>query len=327
MSRYSNQMNIPLPLAVFLATDDYDYDPTAISATALMRPIRQLVLTKRVNPEDNPIDIAGLVSSRMGSAIHAAIEKAWLNPKQALKALGMPTKLADNVMINPSKPMLELNPNAIPVYMEQRAYKQVGKYKVSGKFDFVAEGRVQDFKSTSVWGYLNQTNVVKYSLQGSLYRWLNPDIIHKDDMVVNYIFTDWSAADAKQKPEYPQARVLTQRIPLISVEETQAYVEAKLKQIEKYQDAKESEIPYCTDEDLWRKETVWKYYKHKDKTDGRSTKNFDNSADAYARLADDGYSGIVVEVKGQVVACRYCNAFSVCTQKDNYLLSGDLVLN
>lgn len=320
-------MNIPLPLAVFLATDDYDYDPTAISATALMKPIRQLVLTKRVNPEDNPIDIAGLVSSRMGSAIHAAIEKAWLNPKQALKALGMPAKLADNVIINPSKPMLELNPNAIPVYMEQRAYRQVGDYRVSGKFDFVAEGRVQDFKSTSVYSYLNQTNATKYALQGSLYRWLNPDIIHKDDMVVNYIFTDWSAADAKQKPEYPQARVLTQRIHLISVEETQAYVEAKLKQIEKYKDAKEEDIPYCTDEDLWRKETVWKYYKHKDKTGGRSTKNFDSSADAYARLAEDGYTGIVVEVKGQVVACRYCNAFSVCTQKDNYLLSGDLVLN
>lgn len=327
MSRYSNQMNIPLPLAVFLATDDYDYDPTAISATALMKPIRQLILTKRVNPEDNPIDIAGLVSSRMGSAIHAAIEKAWLTPKNALKALGMSAKLIENVVINPSKPLLKLNPNAIPIYMEQRAYKQVGEYKVSGKFDFVAEGRVQDFKSTSVYSYLNQTNATKYSLQGSLYRWLNPDIIHKDDMVVNYIFTDWSAADAKQKPEYPQARVLTQRIPLISVEDTQAFVEAKLKQIEKYKDAKESDIPYCTDEDLWRKATVWKYYKHKDKTDGRSTKNFDNSADAYARLADDGYTGIVVEVKGQVVACRYCNAFSVCTQKDNYLLSGDLVLN
>ena len=54
-------------------------------------------------------------------------------------------------MINPSKPMLEFNPDAIPVYMEQRAYKQVGKYKVSGKFDFVAEGRVQDFKSTGVF--------------------------------------------------------------------------------------------------------------------------------------------------------------------------------
>ena len=371
MSRYSNQMNIPLPLAVFLATDDYDYDPTAISATALMKPIRQLVLTKRVNPEDNPIDIAGLVSSRMGSAIHTAIENAWLKgskqtnywkslvdadednptfkqkfkellaigldtlgvppPTQALRALGYSNALLKRIVVNPSDNLLRfmrfIGIDPIPVYMEQRAYKQVGKYKVSGKFDFVAEGRVQDFKSTSVYSYLNQTNVTKYSLQGSLYRWLNPDIIHKDDMVVNYIFTDWSAADAKQKPEYPQARVLTQRIPLISVEETQAYVEAKLKQIEKYQDAKESEIPYCTDEDLWRKATVWKYYKHKDKTDGRSTKNFDNSADAYARLADDGYTGIVIEVKGQVVACRYCNAFSVCTQKDNYLLSGDLVLN
>ena len=73
MSRYSNQMNIPLPLDVFLATDDYDYDPTAISATALLSPIRQTVSTKRVNPEDNPIDIAGLVLSRMGSAIHAAV--------------------------------------------------------------------------------------------------------------------------------------------------------------------------------------------------------------------------------------------------------------
>jgi hypothetical protein len=169
MSRYSNQMNIPLPLAVFLATDDYDYDPTAISATALMKPIRQLILTKRVNPEDNPIDISGLVSSRMGSAIHAAIEKAWLTPKNALKALGLPEKIANNIVINPSKEMLEFNPDAIPVYMEQRAYRQVGKHKVSGKFDFVAEGRVQDFKSTSVYSYLNQTNVAKYALQGSIY--------------------------------------------------------------------------------------------------------------------------------------------------------------
>jgi hypothetical protein len=146
-------------------------------------------------------------------------------------------------------------------------------------------------------------------------------------MVVNYIFTDWSAADAKQRPEYPQARVLTQRIPLLNINHTNAYIEAKLNQLDTYKDAPEESIPYCTDEDLWRKETVWKYYKNKDKTDGRSTKNFDSSADAYVRLADDGYTGIVIEVKGQVVACRYCNAFSVCTQKDDYLSSGDLVLN
>ena len=166
-----------------------------------------------------------------------------------------------------------------------------------------------------------------YALQGSLYRWLNPNIIKKDHINIQYIFTDWSAADAKQKPEYPQARVLTQRIPLISLEETQQYVESKLTQYTQYRDAPESEIPYCTDEDLWRKETVWKYYKDPSKIEGRSTKNFTTSAEAFARLAQEGSVGIVKEVKGGVVACRYCSAFPVCTQKDTYILSGELTLS
>lgn len=322
--KYTNQFNIPLPLAVFLATDDYDYEPNVISATSLLKPVRQLVLSKRVNPSEALVDISGLVSARMGTAIHTAIERAWLNPKAAIKALGYPDKIAHNILINPDKTSLDLNPDAIPVYMEQRAYKQVGKYKVSGKFDFVAEGRVQDFKSTSVYSYLNQTNKSKYALQGSIYRWLNQDIINKDDMCINYIFTDWSAADAKQKPDYPQARVHVQRIPLISIEDTQQYVEAKLKQYEMYKDAPGEEIPFCSDEDLWRKETVWKYYKDPSKTDGRSTKNFDNSADAYTRLTQDGGIGVVIEVKGDVIACKYCPAFTVCTQKDIYLASGEL---
>ena len=325
--RYTNQFNISLPLAVFLATDDYDYEPNVISATSLMRPTRQLVLSKRVPAGEALVDISSLVSARMGSAIHSAIEKAWLNPQDAIKALGFPSKIVNNILINPAPEQLKDKPDAIPVYMEQRAYKQIGQYKVSGKFDFVAEDTVHDFKSTSVYSYLNQTNKDKYTLQGSLYRWLNPNIIKKDHINIQYIFTDWSAADAKQKPEYPQARVLTQRIPLISVEETQQYVESKLKQYEQYRDAPESEIPYCTDEDLWRKETVWKYYKDPSKIEGRSTKNFTTSAEAFARLAQDGSVGIVKEVKGGVVACRYCSAFPVCTQKDTYILSGELTLS
>lgn len=323
--RYSNQFNIPLPLAVFLATDDYDFEPNVISATSLMKSTRQLVLSKRVKPSESMIDIAGLVSSRMGSAIHAAIEKAWLNPREAILALGYPSKIADNVLINPTPQALEANPKAIPVYMEQRAYKQVGQYRVSGKFDFVAEGRVQDFKSTSVYGYLNQTNAEKYSLQGSIYRWLNQDIISKPDMTINYIFTDWSAADAKQNPDYPQARVHVQRIPLLSIKDTENYVVGQLRQLDMYKDSDETELPLCNDKDLWRKATVWKYFKNPAKTE-RSTKNFDNANDAYARLYADGDMGIVKEIKGGVVACRYCNAFDLCTQKDAYLASGELTL-
>ena len=64
--RYTNQFNISLPLAVFLATDDYDYEPNVISVTSLLKPVRQLVLSKRVKPDEALVDISGLVSARMG---------------------------------------------------------------------------------------------------------------------------------------------------------------------------------------------------------------------------------------------------------------------
>lgn len=326
MTQYTNQLQVPLALAVFLATDDYDYEANVISATSLMKPLRQMVLSKRINPNEAAMDISSLVSSRMGSAIHAAIEKAWMNPEAALKALGYPDKVSKNIKVNPS-PEQARETNCIPVYMEQRAYKELLGFKVSGKFDFVAEGRVQDFKSTSVYTYLNQTNKDKYILQGSIYRWLNQDIITKDDMLIHYIFTDWSKAEALRNKDYPQSRVLSQRFQLLSLAETEHYVKTKLMQFRQHLETAETELPPCSDQDLWRKPDTFKYYKDANKTDGRSTKNFDNKHDALLRLAEDGHVGIVKEVKGQVIACRYCPAFDLCTQKDRYLASGELILN
>lgn len=327
MAQYTNQLQIPLALAVFLASDDYDYETGVISATSLIKPVRQLILPKRMKPEEIVIDISSLVSSRMGSSIHSGIEKAWNDPVPALKALGYPKKVWENILINPTKEVLARTPNAIPVYMEQRAYKEILGFKVSGKYDFVAEGKVQDFKSTSVYTYMNQTNVEKYILQGSIYRWLNPEIITEDTMMIHYIFTDWSKASALQNKDYPQSRVLTQRLKLLSVQETEQYILNKLTEYKHHLNSPENEIPHCSEEDLWRKESVWKYYKDPSKMTGRSTKNFDNRHDAYIRLAEDGNVGIVVEVRGQVNACKYCAAFNICTQKDEYLKSGDLVLN
>jgi hypothetical protein len=36
--------------------------------------------------------------------------------------------------------------------------------------------------------------------------------------------------------------------------------------------------------------------------------------------------GEVKEVPGEIVACKYCDAFTVCTQKDKYIASGELKL-
>ncbi|WP_395147185.1 hypothetical protein ACF3N0_00295 [Moraxella atlantae] len=317
---YTNTSNIPLPLAVFLATDSYDHQPNTISATSLLKPVRQLILSSRTTSEDLLIDISSMVSSRMGTAIHTAIEQAWTNPSKALKRLGYSDDVINRIKINPT----EVKDNDIPIYMEQRSFKEIDGYTISGKYDFVAEGRVQDFKSTSVYTYLNQTNADKYVLQGSIYRWLNPDIITKDILDIHYIFTDWNKKDSLTNKDYPPNRVHTQKFKLKSISETEAWVKNKLSELKKYELVSEDQLPLCTDEDLWRKPTIYKYYKNP--KSARSTKNFNNLHEAMDRLTQDGSVGEVKEIKGQVAACKYCPAFSICTQKDMLIEKGELIL-
>ena len=111
----------------------------------------------------------------------------------------------------------------------------------------------------------------------------------------------------------------------MSLEDTEAYIAGKLTQLNNHKETPEPDIPKCTDEELWRKPAKWKYYKDPNKTK-RSTKNFDNPGDAHAYRQSNGSFGIVVETPGEVVACKYCPAFPVCTQKDEYLANGTLKL-
>lgn len=324
MTRYSNVSSVPLSLAVFLATDHYDHndDPNTISATTLIKPVRQIVLSARVPESENVVDLVSMVSSRMGTAIHDGIERAWKeHHATALSALGLPKRVISQIRINP-KPE-ELQDGIIPIYMEQRSSRKVEKYTISGKYDFVGDGRLEDFKSTSVYTAINHTNDEKYSWQGSIYRWLNPKIITQDEMAIQFIFTDWSAAKARADANYPQKRIQQRIIPLKSYQETDAYVLRKIRDIERYWHADEKDIPLCTDEDLWRTTPEFKYYKNPTKMT-RSTKNFETYQEAHQRFMEDGQVGVVVEKPGKVTACKYCAAFSVCTQKDTLVASGDL---
>lgn len=335
MQRYTNVGEVPLALAVFLATDNYDYspDPNEISATTLIKPLRQTILAARVPPSDALVSLPDLVKNRMGQAIHDSIERAWKNEQtrtQALQSLGYPKRVYERILVNPTPEELAATEGTgIPVYLEQRLKRKVGKWTVTGKFDFIGEGRVQDFKSTSVFTYMNQVNNNKYTLQGSIYRWLDPKKITQHEMDIHFIFTDHQASKAKVDPNYPQHAFKKQTFPLISERDTDLFIRQKLALIEKYWNAPEDEIPECSDEELWRSEPVFKYYKNPAKATepgARSTKNFDNLHDANLRLVEDGSVGVVVEKPGQATACRYCAAYPLCSQKDRLIAAGDLSL-
>lgn len=333
--KFTNDSNIPLSVAVFLASNSYDFkpNPKALSATDFNRSIRQIILRNRIGGGElatEPKDLTTLVKSKNGTSIHDSIEKTWLDQRvrsAALKALGYPEKVIERIVVNPTKEFVDMNPTCIPVYMEIRNSMELDGYTISGKFDFVGEGGLTDFKSTGTWKYSKLDSADKdYRTQGSIYKVLNPDIITSDHMTIVFWFTDWSEGRLKSDPKYPKAPILPHKVKLMSEQETLSFMRAFIAEIERYKDAPESELPECTSEQLWQDPPTYKYYKNPEKR-SRSTANFDDFAAAQTRFINDGAIGAVVTVPGKAKACKYCNAFDACTQKDKLIAQGLLDLD
>lgn len=314
----TNNTGINLALAVWLLHDEYDYinTPNYISATRLMKPLRQLVLPSRIKPEEQVADVSDYISRALGHSLHDSIEKAWKKGyKRSLKLLGYPNSLIERVAINPE----EVTPEMVPIYLEQRAIRSLDGYSIGGKFDMVAEGIVHDNKSTSAYTWLYGGRDEEHQLQGSIYRWLNPTKITADFIRICYIFTDWQKSAAKSNPNYPQSRVATKDIPLLTIKQTEDWLRSKIALYEQYKDVPEDKLPECTDEELWRSDPQYKYYSDPTKTNGRSTKNFDSMGDARMFQAEKGGKGVIITIQGEPKRCAYCEAFNNCTQKDKYI--------
>ncbi len=325
----TNTAGVSLPMAVWLLHDDYDMVygvDNYMSVTTLMKPLRQIVLPRRIPPEENIVDVQDFIARKMGHSLHDSIEKAWLNPERALKLLGFSDAIIARIKINPTDDERRAMPDMIPVFLEQRAMAQIDAFTIGGKFDMVSDGIVNDSKSTSVWGWVKGTRDDDHITQMSLYRWIDAQQpmpkIDQDFGRVNYIFTDWAKMMARSTPGYPDSRVKHKDYPLWSLDETEAWVRAKLALIQANWNTPEDRLPECTDIELWRSAPQFKYFsdpaKAQDPT-ARSTKNFDSLSDANKFMAEKGGRGIVITKPGEVKACAYCAAFNGCTQKDRYL--------
>lgn len=318
----TNNSNIPLTLAVWAVDDTYDYvnNPDYISVTTLLKPLKQIILGRRIDNNSIAHDVEDYVASALGSTIHAGIENAWCQRyKENLKTLGYPDSVIERVLINPEPEQLASVKHPIPIYIEQRYKKEFNGFTIGGKTDMVAEGMLQDNKSTSVYSYIFGSKDEDYIKQGSLYRWLRPDIITEDYIRINFIFTDWSKAEAKRNRDYPQHRLISRDLPLWSIKQTEQYIEHKLDLIKKFMSAPEDRIPDCTDEELWRSPPKYKYYSNPLKTDGRSTKNFDSAEEANKFLIQEkNGKGVVIMQPGEVKRCQYCYAATICNQRKRY---------
>ena len=329
MNKLTNLKQLGLSMAVWLAHDEYSSgadehpDKNVISATALLKPTRRLVLESRLTPEEQTVDVADLIPSRFGHAIHDSVEHAWVKGyRKAMKRLGYPQKVIDRVCINPEDDTVDWD-DIIPVYLEQRFFRPItvdgNEIIISGKFDQIINGELNDTKSTSVYAYINRSKEEDYRIQGSIYRWINPTKVTSDLMRIQHVFTDWQRAQAKANNDYPQSRVVEFTVELMSLQETEAWIASKLREIILNQERSEEDLVRCTPKELWMSDPVWKFYSDPKKATegGRSTKNFSNYPAAAAHRNKVG-KGVIIEVPSKPKACGYCPAFPICTQKDEY---------
>ena len=335
--QYTNYGDVPLPLAVWLAADrgyDLKYDPYTISATTLQKPVRSVVLSRRIQEKQahGTIDVSDIVQAKLGTAVHTAIEDAWIYARDlGLQRLGTPQHIIDRIRVNPE--VEELSEDILPLFMEVRSTREIlgadigldRNWKISGKFDMVWLGRVRDTKTTKVYNWIAGSNDENYVLQGSIYRWLNPEIITDDFIDVDMLFTDWSPLKAQVDKSYPPKRIMTKTLPLLSIEETDAYVRSRLLEIARYVDVPEEQLPQCTPQELWMDPPKWAFYKDKTKL-ARATKLFDNSAEAHAANAAVGGTGLVTKREMEPKFCNYCPGRQACSQAAGYIEAGILKL-
>jgi len=318
--KYTNSKGVSLPIALWLANDEYDHDErkNVLSVSSLLKSNRQIILTSRLAPGEGMEDVSALVASRLGTAIHDAIERAWVsNYVNSMAALGYPKRVIEQLRINPT----EVGVGEIPIYLEQRKEKVVGNWIISGKYDLICDGYIMDVKSTGVSTYLKGYKDEDYILQCSLYRWLNQDKVTRDHLKVQFIFKDWSLLASRHTKDYPPLPILEYTLPLMSLYDTEQFLRKKLGDLNKYWGTPEPDLPLCTDKELWIRDIQWKHYASPDSKRATPKGTFDNKADAQTFLLNKG-KGLIKEVKSAPLACMYCKARSRCSQYAGFVKEG-----
>lgn len=313
-----NSHQVPLPIAIWLATDEYDHSHihSEISATTLLKSPRYIINTLRnTYPElwektslmndivPSEVDVQDKSYSRIGTAIHTSVEDSITNHyMSAMEKLGYPKSVIDRVRINPTEP----KENSIDIYLEQRLKRDIENFTVTGKFDVVVDGELHDIKTTSTYSWTSGCNDEYYRMQGSIYRWLNPELITSDYVTINFVFTNWTEHQTKISSDYPPSKIASKRYALMSLEETEAFIRNKLKTIKRFWDSPLSHIPCCTEKELFNKPSIFKYYQSGYREGARSTKNFDNllSATKYKGIKK---TGDIIEFKGEPRMCPCCD--------------------
>ena len=286
--KLTNKFGLPNPVVKALTRNEYSKGDSNRSITQLIDSPRVRIL-KQEHWEELEEDVSEKMWAVLGSAAHKMFEET-----------------GDDNHIS-----------------EERLFTEIDGWVVSGAIDVqrIEEDGVtiMDYKTTSVWSVI--MGKVEWERQLNCYAAL----VRKSKgskvkgLKVIAILRDWRSRDAQDKIDYPKAPIVEIDINMWSEEEQDRYLNERvaLHQKAEFDRLTGMELPWCSDEERWIKESKWAIKK---KGQRRAQKLFDNEEDAKAALTD----GMELEFRrGESTRCKanWCRVNAWCSQYKQEVMS------
>jgi hypothetical protein len=287
--KITNKFNVPETLVALASRDYYTKGQSDYSVTEIISPPR-IQRLRRKHFEEIEQDVSDMLWMLLGTALHVVAERSEVSGHTN----------------------------------EERLSAGIDGIILSGAIDLQkdeADGiTITDYKFTSAWALMNDKP--EWEQQQNIYKYLVERVKKKPvkGLKICALIRDWSRRDAQNKPDYPQAPIQIVDIPMWTFDRTEAFIKER---VEMHRDSKVSadwgeELPLCTEEERWVRQTTYAV-----KKDGRKTaiRVFDtqDEADALLKEMPEKDKGFIEIRKGEAVRCtgNFCGVSQWCSQYQN----------
>lgn len=280
--KITNKFNVPGTLVALASRDYYTKGASDYSVTEIISPPRVQRL-RRKHYQEMEQDVSDMLWQMLGSALHVVAERG----------------VADNHIT------------------EERIIVNVGDVRLSGAIDIqqvTPDGIIiSDYKFTSAWAL--RQDKFDWEAQQNIYAWLVQK--GKGEKVkgiqICALVRDWSRREASLKPSYPQAPIQVLELPMWGLERTEKYILERIDahRLSKVQADWGDELPLCTDDERWVRETKFAV-----KREGRKTAIRVLDTEEEAKELAEKEKGYVEIRQGEAIRCtgNFCGVNQWCSQ-------------
>lgn len=289
--KITNKFNVPETLVALASRDFYSKGKSDYSVTEIISPPR-IQRLRRKHYEEIEQDVSDMLWMLLGTALHVVAERS---------------EIAGHTN-------------------EERLTVGIDDIMLSGAIDLQKDDEdgitITDYKFTSAWALMNDKP--EWEQQQNIYKYLVERVKRRPVKALKIcaLIRDWSRRDAMNKESYPQAPIQVIDIPMWTFDRTEAFIKERveLHRASKVQADWEEELPLCTEDERWVRETKYAIKKEGRKTAVRVVDTEQEAKELLATMTEKD-KGFIEIRKGEAVRCtgNFCGVAQWCSQYQSTL--------